>query len=297
MQCPKVLPQDSQNCKGASEIAWSTKVKAALLQTCNTSHLHSKKVCDVYTQMYMVRETMFSNQTGQFPTQSLCGNKCIMVLVEICSNAILVEPMKNRKDAKMIWAYNALLLQLKRAGVVPKKHVVNNEVSENMKNHICDVQTGYGIGATRLPQTQCSQGSHTQLQSSLPQRLSRCSQQLPTKPLGPQTKITINLIQQSNATPNVLAYAHLSGPFDYNIMPLAPMGCEAQVQRKPTNAVLGISFGRRMVSLHIARTLLHTQLPHQAHQEQSTIQHGPIPTQTHHRSLHHTRRQGDAHTG
>jgi hypothetical protein len=50
--------------------------------------------------------------------------------------------------------------------------------------------------------------------------------------LLPQTKITINLIQQSNATPNLSAYAHLSGPFDYNKMPLAPMGCEAQVHEK-----------------------------------------------------------------
>jgi hypothetical protein len=50
--------------------------------------------------------------------------------------------------------------------------------------------------------------------------------------LLPQTKITINLIRQSNPTPNVSAYAHLSGPFDYNKMPLAPMGCEAQVHEK-----------------------------------------------------------------
>jgi hypothetical protein len=50
--------------------------------------------------------------------------------------------------------------------------------------------------------------------------------------LLPQTEITINLIQQSNATPNVSAYAHLSGPFDYNKMPLAPMGCNAQVHEK-----------------------------------------------------------------
>jgi hypothetical protein len=50
--------------------------------------------------------------------------------------------------------------------------------------------------------------------------------------LLPQTEIMINLIWQSNATPNVLAYVHLSGPFDYNKMPLAPMGCEAQVHEK-----------------------------------------------------------------
>jgi hypothetical protein len=61
-----------------------------------------------------------------------------MVMVEIDSNAILVEPMKNRKDAKMIQAYNALLIQLKWATIVSKKQVLGNEVSENMKNHICD---------------------------------------------------------------------------------------------------------------------------------------------------------------
>ena len=50
--------------------------------------------------------------------------------------------------------------------------------------------------------------------------------------LLPQTEITINLIRQSNATPNVSAYAHLSGPFDYNKMPLAPLGCQVQVHEK-----------------------------------------------------------------
>jgi hypothetical protein len=44
--------------------------------------------------------------------------------------------MKSRKDEEMIRVYNALLLQLKRAGIVPKKHILNNKVSENMKNHI-----------------------------------------------------------------------------------------------------------------------------------------------------------------
>ena len=33
-----------------------------------------------------------------------------------------------------------------------------------------------------------------------------------------QAEITINLLRQSNATPNVSAYAHLSGPFYYNKM-------------------------------------------------------------------------------
>ncbi len=59
-------------------------------------------------------------------------------MVEIDSNAILVEPMKSHKDEEMICGYNALLLRLKWADIVPKKHILDNEVSDNMKNHIRD---------------------------------------------------------------------------------------------------------------------------------------------------------------
>ena len=48
-----------------------------------------------------------------------------------------------------------------------------------------------------------------------------------------QTEITVHLLRQSNVTPNVSAYAHLrGGPFDYNKIPLAPMGCAVQVHKK-----------------------------------------------------------------
>ncbi len=87
----------------------STKAKRTPLETCDTSQLHSKKVRDIYTTMYDIHETMFLNQTGQFPMRSQSGNN-LMVLVEIDSNAILVELMKSRKDTEMIRPYNALLL-------------------------------------------------------------------------------------------------------------------------------------------------------------------------------------------
>jgi hypothetical protein len=126
---PKMIRTAKGHLNQTRKNVWSTKVNATPLEICNISHIHGKKVRNVYTQIYMVRKTMFSNQTGQFPIQSLCGNKYIMVMVEIDSNTILVEPMKNRKDAKMIGAYNALLLQLKWTSIVPKEHVLDNKVS------------------------------------------------------------------------------------------------------------------------------------------------------------------------
>jgi hypothetical protein len=234
----KYYPKTIETAKGhlnqKRKNIWTTKVKATPLETCNTSHLHGKKVHIVYTQT--VQETTFSNQTGQFSIQSLRGNKYIMIIVEIDRNAILVEPMKNRKDDKMIRAYNALLLQLKRAGIVPKKHVLDDEVSENMKNHIRDT--------CKLDMELVPPGCHRRNAAKVAIRnfkahflsiLAGVANDFPPNRwdwLLPQTEITINLIQQSNTTPNVSAYAHLSRPFTYNKMPLAPMGCEAQVHEK-----------------------------------------------------------------
>ncbi len=59
-------------------------------------------------------------------------------MVEIDSNAILVESMKSCKNAEMIGAYDTLLQRLKWAGIAPKKHVLDNKVSKNTKNHISD---------------------------------------------------------------------------------------------------------------------------------------------------------------
>ena len=93
---------------------------------------------DVYTKVCDVRNTVFSDQTDQFPTRSKRGNNYIMVMVEIESNAILVEPIKNRTDAELTRAYHAMMLRLKQAGILPQKHILDNEVSNAMKTIIRD---------------------------------------------------------------------------------------------------------------------------------------------------------------
>jgi hypothetical protein len=39
-------------------------------------------------------------------------------------------------NEEMIRAYDALLARLRQAGSNPRKHVLDNEVSDNMKHHI-----------------------------------------------------------------------------------------------------------------------------------------------------------------
>ena len=59
-----------------------------------------------------------------------------MVMVAIYSNAILVSPIKNRKDEDLQREYLEPLNRKKEAGIAVKKNVLNNECSANMKELI-----------------------------------------------------------------------------------------------------------------------------------------------------------------
>ncbi len=54
-------------------------------------------------------QKVYTDQPGRFPKKSSSGNQYIMVLNEVDSDAILVEPMKNRTAGEMIRAYQVLI--------------------------------------------------------------------------------------------------------------------------------------------------------------------------------------------
>ena len=59
-----------------------------------------------------------------------------MVMVEIDSNAILVEPLESRKNPELTRNYRTMMLRIKRAGIISKKYIMDNEVSEATKDII-----------------------------------------------------------------------------------------------------------------------------------------------------------------
>lgn len=70
-------------------------------EECNAvAALQRKKVKDILVKTYDHVRMIFSDQTGQFLMQAHSDNKYIMVLVEIDSNAIIVEPMKSHHKQK-----------------------------------------------------------------------------------------------------------------------------------------------------------------------------------------------------
>jgi hypothetical protein len=119
---------------------------------------------------------------------------------------------------------------------VPQKHIMDNEISKTMKNHIRnECKLNLELVPPGCHHCNAAEVAIRNFKSHFLSVLAGGADNFPPSlwdRLLPQTEITLNLLRQSNALPNILAYAHLSRPFDYNKMPLAPMGCEVQVHEK-----------------------------------------------------------------
>ena len=97
---------------------------------------HKEAIIRIYDLSNKAECLMYTSQTGRFPKKSSRGHQYIMVLIEINSNAILVEAMKNRTTGEMIRAYQVLVERLRSAGVNPTMHILDNECSAEFKERI-----------------------------------------------------------------------------------------------------------------------------------------------------------------
>ncbi len=203
----------------------STKVKEISNQEeDDTPTSPKKKEHDVCIQIFNAEETMHTDQTGRFPANSSSGNKYIMVLVEIDGNYIDGEPMKDQTEGSLIKTYLILWARITASkSVRPKTHVLDNEASEAFKNEIkknCKIQMVPPDNHRRNLAERAIQTFKHHFKSVL----AGVDDSFPIN-----CGTNLNLLRQSNVALTISAFAYVNGPFDYNAMPLAPMGCAAQI--------------------------------------------------------------------
>ncbi len=216
----------------------STRVKETPAETENDSPpTVQKKEHDLNIRMFNAEETMHTNQTGCFPANSSSGNKYIMVLVDIDGNYIDTEPTKDQTEGSMIKAYLMLWTRITASkSVRPKTHVLDNEALEAFKKEIrknCKIQLVPPITNLAEKAIQMFKNHFKAIIAGVDDSF----QMMLWDKLLPQTILTLNLLRQSNVTPTVSAYAYINGPFDYNAMPLAPMGCTVQLHESTNRRI------------------------------------------------------------
>ncbi len=163
------------------------------------------------------------------------GNK--LTSIPLASNFIDAELMKSKTEDAMINAYITLWKCLTTSNTVkPKIHMLDNEASDKFKNEIkknCRIQ----LVPLDTHQRNLEERAIQTFKNHFKAIIQDLDETFPMKlwdKLLPQTILTLNLLRQSNAVPTVLAHQYVHGQFDYNAMPLAPLGCTVQMHEAPT---------------------------------------------------------------
>jgi len=187
---------------------------------------------NVLVKVINASETVFTDQTGRFPVQSNRGNTSLMVYYDIDANYIDAEPIRSHADLQMINAYKKLWERTNRGQKTkPNLHILDNEASEAFKAAIrqnCNLQL---VPPDTHRRNQAERAIQT-FKSHFIAILAGVDESFPMNlwdRLVPQAVMTLNLLRQSRKNPSISAYQHVNGNFDYNKMPLAPLGCAVEM--------------------------------------------------------------------
>ena len=91
---------------------------------------------DIYIALYNPCDTIYTDQTGRFPHASSRGYHYQIIVHEIDGNYTWFETMKNKSQGRMIRARRAALFRMKLQHIVPLRHILDNEISEEYKEEI-----------------------------------------------------------------------------------------------------------------------------------------------------------------
>ena len=213
----------------------STKPKPAQPETVAVAEAdNNERTNAIGLAVYKMTHTIHSDQTGRLPCRSRTGNQYIMVILHEDSNYAFEEPMKNKSDEEMQRAYSAIITRIQAAKLTVTKHILDNECSAAMKQLITKT-CKYELvppGIHRRNKAEVTIKAFKQHLLSVFAGLDPSFPMSQWDKLIPQVEITMNLLRQSKANPEVSAYEYVHGPFDYNRYPLAPIGCAVQIHNQ-----------------------------------------------------------------
>jgi hypothetical protein len=167
---------------------------------------------------------------GRFPTTSGQGNSYIMVMYDFDSNTINTVAIKNRKKKSLIKGYNDMYEDIRKAGINPVLHRLDNETSKDLIKEIENKGLKYQIASPN----HAERASQT-FKNHFIAILHGTDSGFPAKQwdwLIKQVVMTLNMCRPSRINPKLSAYQQVWRNFDFNKTPLAPPGCKVVVHER-----------------------------------------------------------------
>ena len=222
------FPESEETPKGHMK-----KQKSGIRSTKTTTRPEKKqkdimvKVIDTHDELAY---KIYTDQTGRFPTKSSRGYQYIMVLSEVDSDAILIEPMRNRTAGEMVKTYQTLIDRLNKCGIYPKHQILDNKISAEYQKAIEKNKMTFQKVPPHDHRRNLAERAIQTFKAHFIAILCGVDESFPMHlwcRILPQVEMTLNLLRPSRLLPTVSAHAHLYGQHDYNAHPLAPLGYNA----------------------------------------------------------------------
>jgi hypothetical protein len=160
-----------------------------------------------------------------------------MIAFHADGKLILQQAFKTKSDHHCITAYNAIMTRLAAWGLSVDLQILDNEASSAYKEAIT-----FKWNATFQlvpPNMHCRNRAERTIRTFKNHFLAILAGIDAVFPpylwdlLLPQAELTLNLLRQATLNPRISAWEFFQGPFDFNKMPLGPVGCRVLIHAKP----------------------------------------------------------------
>jgi hypothetical protein len=164
--------------------------------------------------------------------------------------------MRNRTKEEMIRAYEKIINRMRMAGLGIKKHTLDNEASDALKQYIRGQQIQFELVPPGNHRRNQAERAIQTFKAHFIAILAGVDDKFPLSlwyHLLKPTELTLNLLHQSKVAPKISTFAHFHGHHDYMKKPFAPLGCAIEAHVKPddcrtwdTRSDAGFSLGTSM---------------------------------------------------
>ena len=179
---------------------------------------------------------IYTDQTGAFPCLSSRGNRYVFILYHYDTNAILAEPIKNRTAGELVAAHDKLVQTLVQRGYSPTLHILDNEVSQTIKQYDTNNKIDYQLVPPNNHRRNIAERAIRTWKNHFVATLCTTNSKFPMHlwcRLIPQATMTLNMLRSCRHNIKLSAYEALDGAYSYDATPLAPPGCKVIAHETP----------------------------------------------------------------
>ena len=176
-----------------------------------------------------------TDQTGRLPTTSDRGHKYLFLLADVDTDLIHAVPIKSRKSAELIRAFEESYDTLVECGFEPVLHRIDHETSKDLIKTIQERKLHYEIMPPANHRQNPAERAIQTYKSHFISIINGLDDSFPPGAwdlLIPQVNTTLNMLRPCGVNPAHSVYSYTHGPFDFSAHPLAPLGCKAVVHQR-----------------------------------------------------------------